>query len=674
MASIAQAYVEILPSARGMGRALQGEMGGVESTLSSGTRKGFLGGFANLAGPLAAVIGGLGIGQAISSSISAASDLSETRSAVMTVFGDAGAAVQDFAGTAATALGQTEQEALEAARTFGIFGQAAGLSGGDLSSFSTDLVGLAGDFASFNNVEPDVAIQAIGAGLRGEAEPLRQFGILLDDAALRARALELGIYDGNGALTQQQRVMAAQAEIFAQAGVQQGDFARTSDGLANQQRILSSQWENVSASIGSVFLPVATTVVSFLNSTLMPAVTAFAGGLQGAFAGGLDGSPIVSVLQSVGSALSPMVDAFAPLVPQIVAFAAAFSPLSLVFQALAPVLPQIATMLATLATTLGGALGQALQIVVPILTQLAGIVVGVLSQAFLAIMPVIVQLVGILGPVLGTVLAALMPVLQMIGTLFATLVPIIMPLITAILSLLTPILSLIAPLLQLVGAILPPLIGLFLAIVEPVLQLAMTLLSALMPAIMFIVNVLSTLITWISTAIQWFVDLVTGAGTASDDLRAIFEGIPQFIGDIFGNIGEWLVDSGKALIQGFIDGINGMFGFVEDAVGGIMDFVGGFFPNSPAKRGPLSGSGWRAITKSGGAIEDAFSSGFSGRIDDVLTSGVQVPRVPVSAEVAAYTDTQRGGVNLTINPRTPLDEYLVARVAADELTYMLRGA
>lgn len=727
MTSIAQAYVEILPSARGMGNALQGEMGGLERTLGDGSRRGFMSGFANLAGPLAAVIGGLGIGRMVSDSIAAASDLSETRSAVQTVFGDASAAVEDFAANANTALGMTQQQALEGARQFGIFGGAANLAGDDLSTFSTDMLTLATDFASFNNVEPDQAIAAIGAGLRGESEPLRQFGILLDDAALKARAMELGIYNGNGALSQQQRVLAAQAEIMAQAGVQAGDFARTSDGLANQQRILQASWAEASATMGSLFLPAATAVVSFANSALMPALNAVISGIAGvsailfqgdftsAFAQafnidedapivdflfrvreGVQGlwafitqgdftsafrsafhveedSPIVDLMFTMREALAGIGDSFAPLVPQILEFATSFSPLSLIFQSLVPVLPQIAALLTTLAATLGGALGQALQVVVPILTQLAGIVVGVLTQAFTTILPVIVELVGMLGPIFGSVLAALMPAITMLGTLFATLVPILMPLVQAVLSLLTPILSLIAPLVQLVGAILPPLIGLFLAIVEPVLGLAMTLLSALMPAILFIVNVLSTLITWISTAVQWFVDLVTGAGTASDDLRAIFEGIPQFIADIFSGIGTWLVDSGKALIQGFIDGISGMIGAVGDAIGGVMDFVAGFFPNSPAKHGPLSGSGWRALGKSGGAIEDAFASGFTGRIDDVLTSGVQVPRVPVFAEVAQYAAGVGGsGATVNVYPSQAMDEYLVGDVVGNTLARVLR--
>jgi hypothetical protein len=130
---------------------------------------------------------------------------------------------------------------MDGAATFAIFGQAAGLAGQDLVGFSTDLVQLASDLASFNNTSPEEAIQAIGAALRGESEPIRAYGVLLDDATLKARAFEMGIYDGTGVLTQQQRVLAAQAEILAQTTTQQGDFARTADGAANAQRIATAE-------------------------------------------------------------------------------------------------------------------------------------------------------------------------------------------------------------------------------------------------------------------------------------------------------------------------------------------------------------------------------------------------------------------------------------------------
>lgn len=205
---------------------------------------------------LGALAGGAILAKFAGDAVSAASDLNEVVSKSEVVFGDSAKAVQDFAATAAKSMGQSKREALDAASTFAIFGKSAKLSGADLVKFSTDFVGLASDLASFSNTSPEEAITAIGAALRGENEPIRKYGVLIDDARLRQRAMTLGIYDGNGALNAQQKVLAAQAEIMAQTTDAQGDFARTSGGLANQQRILKAEMENLKAAIGQRLLPI----------------------------------------------------------------------------------------------------------------------------------------------------------------------------------------------------------------------------------------------------------------------------------------------------------------------------------------------------------------------------------------------------------------------------------
>jgi hypothetical protein len=81
--------------------------------------------------------------------------------------------------------------------------------------------------------------------LRGEAEPIRKFGVLLNDSTLKAKAMEMGLYDGTGALDLQAKSLAAYQVILDQTKDAQGDFARTSDGLAGQQKILTAQLENL---------------------------------------------------------------------------------------------------------------------------------------------------------------------------------------------------------------------------------------------------------------------------------------------------------------------------------------------------------------------------------------------------------------------------------------------
>jgi hypothetical protein len=213
--------------------------------------------------PAAAALAGLAA--AAGPAISAASDLEENLSKVNVIFGEGAKDIEEFAKTAATALGQSQNAVLTAAGTFGTFGKAAGLGGAELAAFSNDFTALASDLASFNNTSPEEAVNAIGAALRGEAEPLRQFGVLLNDATLKAAAMELGIYSGSGALTDQQKILAAQKVIYDQTGDAQGDFAKTSGGLANSQRILSAEIKNLQVEIGKGLLPVVDAVLPFLT-------------------------------------------------------------------------------------------------------------------------------------------------------------------------------------------------------------------------------------------------------------------------------------------------------------------------------------------------------------------------------------------------------------------------
>jgi len=192
----------------------------------------------------------------VHTSIQAAADLGETISKVGVVFGNTAGDIEAWADTAATRMGQSKQQALDAASTFAIFGKSAGLSGDDLAGFSTGLTELASDLSSFSNTTPEQAIQAIGAALRGETEPIRAYGVLLDDASMRQEALSMGLIKSTKeALTPQNKVLAAQALIYRQTTLAQGDFERTSDSLSNKQKILSAEFTNFQTLLGQKLAP-----------------------------------------------------------------------------------------------------------------------------------------------------------------------------------------------------------------------------------------------------------------------------------------------------------------------------------------------------------------------------------------------------------------------------------
>ena len=241
--------------------------------------------------------------------VKAASDLSETVSKVGVLFGDTAKDIEKFADGAATSLGQTKQQALDAAATFATFGKSAGLSGKDLSKFSTDFVKLSSDLASFNNTTPEQAINAIGSALRGEAEPLRAYGVLLDDASLKQSALSLGIIKTTKeALTPQQKVLAAQALIYQQTSAAQGDFERTSDGLANKTRILTAQLENAKVTIGEALLPIVLELANFFSEKVIPIVQQVSDAF-GSKAEGMGGT-LTKLADGIKSFVQPIFEGF----------------------------------------------------------------------------------------------------------------------------------------------------------------------------------------------------------------------------------------------------------------------------------------------------------------------------------------------------------------------------
>jgi hypothetical protein len=286
---------------------VQGMNESEKKTVSFGDKLGDFGKKAGLALAAAtAAVAAFSVKVAIDG-VKAASDLSETVSKVGVLFGDSASKVEEFAATAATSLGQTKQQALDAASTFAIFGKSAGLAGDDLVKFSTDFVGLASDLASFNNTSPEDAIQAIGAALRGETEPLRRYGVLLDDASLRQAALGLGIIKTTKeALTPQQKVLAAQELIYRQTSAAQGDFERTSDGLANSQRILTAQIQNIQTEIGTALLPIVLKMTTIFSQEFLPVIQSIANAFTGK-AGGLS-EGIFDVVDVIKSYLIPIID------------------------------------------------------------------------------------------------------------------------------------------------------------------------------------------------------------------------------------------------------------------------------------------------------------------------------------------------------------------------------
>jgi hypothetical protein len=198
------------------------------------------------------------------SSVDAARDLNESLNKVNVVFKDNSKVIQEWSENSAQAFGLSKQKALEAAGTYGNLFSAMGLGADETAKMSTELVQLAADLASFNNIDVEDALHKLRSGLVGEVEPLRTLGVNFNQAMVEAKAFEMGLADVNGELTTADLVMARYALILEFTKNAQGDFANTSDGLANSQRILSATFENTKAKLGEVMLPMVLQVTQNL--------------------------------------------------------------------------------------------------------------------------------------------------------------------------------------------------------------------------------------------------------------------------------------------------------------------------------------------------------------------------------------------------------------------------
>jgi len=194
-----------------------------------------------------------------------ASDLAESTNAVEVVFGKASSTITDFGKTAADTAGLSQREFQTLATGTGSLLQNMGQSAQEAADNTVILAERAADMASVFNTDVGSALEAINAGLRGESEPLRAYSVSLSDAAIKAEAMALGLYDGKGALDAQARAAATTSLILEQSSKTAGDFAATSDSLAGRQRKLAAAWENTSAQLGEALLPYLEQALGYLQ-------------------------------------------------------------------------------------------------------------------------------------------------------------------------------------------------------------------------------------------------------------------------------------------------------------------------------------------------------------------------------------------------------------------------
>lgn len=216
-------------------------------------------------GGFAALLGGAAMISGLSKAISGASDLNETLSKVEMTFGDSSSVVTKAADDMAASFGIPKREFLDAASQFGLIATGMGQSKQAASEMSVRFAKLAADAASFYNVPVADALEKIRAGLTGESEPLKAFGVIMDETTMKTEAARLGLVRKGQELTNQEKLIARASLIEQGLAVATGDLARTQDGAANQTRKFWGMLQNLGDVIGATVLPAVNSFLILIN-------------------------------------------------------------------------------------------------------------------------------------------------------------------------------------------------------------------------------------------------------------------------------------------------------------------------------------------------------------------------------------------------------------------------
>jgi len=215
------------------------------------------------------LFGGALLARIGANAIELASDLTEVQNVVDVTFTKGASVINNFAKTAIEKFGLSELQAKEFTGTLGSMAKSSGIAGDQLVKMTTDLVGLAGDYASFRNMQPEQVFEKMQSVVTGTTQPLRELGFNMTIANLSAFALSKGITKSWKSMSQAEQVMLRYNFIMSNSKDAQGDFNKTlSTSFANQKRVLGVRFDQFLAEIATKILPALIDGFKILNTAV----------------------------------------------------------------------------------------------------------------------------------------------------------------------------------------------------------------------------------------------------------------------------------------------------------------------------------------------------------------------------------------------------------------------
>lgn len=240
------------------------------STFDSELKGGTSSGLKKLGGLIAGVFAGRAVMQGANALVGRASDLNETVNKSNVIFGRQAGMMRRWAKDSDVNLGIAKQAALGYASSFGDMFSQIGFAQKRTASMSKDTIRLAADLGSFSNLETSDVLDRIAASLRGEYDSLQAVIPNINAARVQQVALAQTGKKVASELTAQEKAAATLAIIHKDGARATGDFKRTQDGLANSNRIVAAQTENLKTKVGRALLPAWSAASKALRTEVMP--------------------------------------------------------------------------------------------------------------------------------------------------------------------------------------------------------------------------------------------------------------------------------------------------------------------------------------------------------------------------------------------------------------------
>jgi tape measure domain-containing protein len=591
---LATAYLSLIPTLKGAGKSIKNELDGINvdpsgkkmgkqlgDGLTDGAKSGSsgilsaLGGIAKVAGPALAAIG---FSQLVGEAAAATDATQKFKSTL------------DFAG-----LGTPEIEALsKSTRKYA-----------DETVYAlSDIQNITAQLAANSVPNYDKLAEAAGnlnAVAGGNAETFKSVGMVLTQTAgagklttenwnqladaipgasgkLQEAMLKNGAYTGNFRKAMEQGQISA--EEFNQAIMQLG-FEDAAVKAAKSTETFEGAMGNLqAAAVGGI---------SDLLAKLQPAITGVMNGLV----------PVVEgAFSAISAAAGFVVDNIGLIAPAVAAVSAAFAglaanPIAMVVAAVAALAAGFIALynsneqfrnaanalFAQLTTIFGPALQQIGAMVTNLVTVIASTVGPVLANIMamvMSAMPAIQNAISVALSAIGAIWNAIWPTLSvLVGYVFST----IQNTISTVLGVVQGIIQVVTSAIQ----------GDWSGVWEGIKAIASSVWEGIKSTVTNGINTAKSIINSVLNAISsmwsgawnalggflngaWnsFVETVSGG---NERVMGLLRDLPGKITSLFSGAGSWLINAGKSIINGLLDGLKNAWGNVTGFIGGIGDWI-----------------------------------------------------------------------------------------------------